>query len=97
MWLKEPSFHAEISNYWLGISSSMLLPKLISVSSFMEKWGRIFFHKFIDKIKKQKEVLNALVNMTDEAGITNYFKEKEHLDELMQQDEAYWQQRANAF
>lgn len=69
MWLKEPSFHDEVSNYWLGIPTTMLLSKQISVSSFMEKWDKNFFHKFRDKIKKQKEVLNALVNRADEVGV----------------------------
>lgn len=49
----------------------------------MAKWGRDFFHKFREKVKKQKELLNALVNRTDEDGINKYFIEKDRLDELM--------------
>lgn len=76
IWLKEPLFHEEVSSYWQGIPTIFLLPKLISVSSFMAKWVRNFFHKFRDKVKKQKEILNALVNRSDEEGIRCYFTEK---------------------
>lgn len=97
IWLKEPSFHEEVSSYWQGIPTIFLLPKLISVSSFMAKWGRNFFHKFRDKVKKQKEILNALVNRSDEEGIRCYFTEKNRLDVLLKDEEFYWQQRAKAF
>lgn len=45
-WLKEANFHSDVSKFWRDLPSSHLLPKLISVSSFMAKWGRNFFHKF---------------------------------------------------
>lgn len=41
-WLKEPNFHKEIKEYWEKLPSTYLLPKLISVSSFMAKLRRIF-------------------------------------------------------
>lgn len=96
VWLQEPSFQDEVSSFWGGLPYTQLLPKLIYVSSFMAKWGRNFFHKFRDKFKKQKEVLNALVNKADDAGIRSYFFEKDRLDEL-KQEETYWQQRAKSF
>lgn len=97
VWLKEPNFHIEVSDFWKGIASSLLLPKLISVSSFMAKWGRNFFHKFRDKVKKQKDILDKLINRNDQIGVGLYFEEKDRLDDLMKQEEVYWQQRAKAF
>lgn len=97
VWLKEPNVSIEVSNFWMGIPSVQLLPKLISIFTFMAKWERNFFHKFRDKIKKQKEVPDALVNISDESGVHRYFEEKNHLDDLMKQEEVYWLQRAKAF
>lgn len=53
-WLKEPSFHSEVEDFWRTIPTAHLLPKLIFISSFMAKWGSSFFHKFRDKVIKQK-------------------------------------------
>ncbi|XP_074348972.1 uncharacterized protein LOC141688070 [Apium graveolens] len=94
VWLKEPSFYDEVSTFLSGIPTIQLLPKLLLVSSFMAKWGRNFFHKFRDKVKKQKEVIDGLINRVDEDGVRSYFIEKYRLDDLMKQEEAYWQQRA---
>lgn len=97
IWLKEKDFHADVSKFWEGLPSTHLLPKLISVSSFMSKWGRQFFHKFREKIKAQKEVINSFMNCTDDAGIKLYFEEKEKLHQLLLQEETYWKQRAKVF
>lgn len=96
-WLKEVGFKDEVSKYWLELPAMHLLPKLLSVSTFMAKWGQNFFHKFRDKIKKQKEVVDSLVNCEDVEGIRNYFKERQSLNDLLYQDEAYWRQRAKFF
>ena len=50
--LKEQTFHEEVSTFWKDLPPTHLLPKLISVSSFMAKWGRNLFHKFREKVKK---------------------------------------------
>lgn len=39
-WLKEPSFHEKVSVFRKGLPTSHLIPKLISVSSFMAKRGK---------------------------------------------------------
>lgn len=52
-WLKEPSFIREVAGYWESIPTSHLLPKLNSVSRYMEKWGRNFFNKFKEKVRQQ--------------------------------------------
>lgn len=96
-WLNEPTFKKEVSDYWLAIPSMHMLPKLLSVFSFMAKWGRNFFHKFRDKVKKQKEVLSALINRIDENGIRQYFAEKSKMDEILFHEELYWRQRAKSF
>lgn len=56
-WLKEESFHDEVSAFWKNISPVQLLSKLSAISVFMEKWGREFFNKFHEKIKRHKEVI----------------------------------------
>ncbi|XP_074346289.1 uncharacterized protein LOC141685065 [Apium graveolens] len=65
-WLHEPNFKEEVSIHWREIPSLHLLPKLLSVTTFMARWGRIFFHKFRDKVKKQKTTLDSLVSRGDE-------------------------------
>lgn len=96
-WLLDPNFKLELTKYWNDILKVHLLPKLLTISSFMAKWGRNFFHKFRDKIKKQKVVLDALVNRSDEAGVKSYFDEKRKLEELLLHEELYWKQRAKTF
>lgn len=66
-----------------------ILPKLISVSSFMARWGRNIFHKFRDKVKRQKEVLSSLVNRTDLEGVKQYFIEQDKLHEMLLHEEIY--------
>lgn len=97
VWLKEPNFHAEVTRHWKSLPVTHLLPKLISISSFMAEWGHKFFHKFRDKVKRQKGVIDDLVNRTDAAGVESYFKEKEKLHDLLLQEEVYWKQRAKVF
>lgn len=48
-------------------------------------------------MKKQKEVLAALIERTDTAGVEQYFTEKSKLRELMLHEETYWKQRAKNF
>lgn len=40
-WLKEPSFIQDVTNHWVSIDPSSLLPKLISVSRYMKNGGGI--------------------------------------------------------
>ncbi|KAL8118773.1 hypothetical protein AgCh_016324 [Apium graveolens] len=96
-WLKEPTFHEEIVVFWRNMPVSHLLPRLESISSFMAKWGRNFFHKFRDKIKEKKDILNNLVNCTDETSVKEYRMEKLSLDKLLEHEEAYWKQRQRHF
>lgn len=74
-----------------------ILPKLISVSSFMARWGRNFFHKFRDKVKKQKEIVASFSDRTDMPGVEQYFIEKEKLNVLLLHEETYWKQRAKNY
>lgn len=78
-------------------SDRFFLPKLISVSSFMARWGRNFFHKFREKIKKHKETLASLVDCTDEVSVQAYMEENSRLNELLLHEEVYWKQRAKMF
>lgn len=79
-WLNEPNFKKEVSEFWCTIPAIHVLPKLLSMSSFMAKWGRNFFHKFRDKLKRQKEVPDTLKNRSDDLGIQQYFAEKNKLE-----------------
>ncbi|XP_074323146.1 uncharacterized protein LOC141660083 [Apium graveolens] len=82
-WINEPNFKKEVAEYWKSIPPMHMLPKLLSVSSFMEKWGRIFFTSLEIKV--------------DDDGIKQYFAEKSKLDEILYHEELYWRQRAKAF
>lgn len=96
-WLKEPSFRSDVMQYWISLPTINILPKLISVSGFMARWGRNFFHKFREKIKHQKEVVAALVDRVDIDGVQQYFSENDKLHELLLHEEIYWRQRAKTF
>lgn len=63
----------------------------------MAKWGRVFFHKFRDKIKNQKNVIEGLKDREDDDGIQQYFEEKEKLNDILCHEELYWKQRAKTF
>lgn len=64
IWLKKLSLIEEGTKVWVNIPSIHLLPKLARVSSFMARWGKTFFHKFRDKIKEQKGILDTLCDLT---------------------------------
>lgn len=96
-WLHEPEFKEEVSTVWREIPRMHLLPKLLSITSFMAKWGRNFFHKFRDKVKKQKAILDDLMNRNDEVGVKCYFEERQKLEDLLLHEELYWKQRAKTF
>lgn len=63
----------------------------------MAKWGMTFFHKFRDKMVKQKTIIDELKNMEDDDGIQLYFDAKEKLNGLLLHEESYWKQRAKIF
>lgn len=94
IWLKEESFSSEISSFWQNLPPTHMLPKLISVSAFMAKWGKVFFNKFREKVVKQKSIIDTLKNREDAEGVRSYFAEKSKLEELLFQEESYWKQRA---
>lgn len=93
-WLKDDSFHEEVSEFWAKIPTMHLLPKLLNVTAFMEKWGKKFFNKFREKVKAQKEVVAGLADRTDEQSVALYLKEKEKLNDILLHEEVYWKQRA---
>lgn len=97
IWLKEPNFVQEVSEIWSSMSVTHLLPKIIQITSFMARWGRSFFHKFREKIRKHKANLERLVDCTDEDSVQEYLSEREKLNTLLLQEEIYWQQRAKLF
>lgn len=97
VWLKEPNFHNEVSDFWRRLPASHILPKLLSISEFMAQWGHKFFHKFRDKVRSQKKVIDDLVNRTDSDGVAKYFEAKNAFNDLLFQEEIYWKQRAKVF
>ncbi|XP_074355732.1 uncharacterized protein LOC141695384 [Apium graveolens] len=96
-WLKEPAFKEEMTSFWKSLPTMSILPKLLSMSSHMAKWGRRFFHKSRDKVRYQKEELSKYLNREDEARIKCYFEEREKLNDLLLNEELYWKQRAKLF
>ncbi|XP_074346587.1 uncharacterized protein LOC141685379 [Apium graveolens] len=96
-WLHECSFKDEVVQYWKEIPKIHLLPKLLFVLTFMARWGRTFFHKFRDKVKKQKGIICSLVDRIDEEGVKRYFEERQKLEDLLMHEELYWKQRIKAF
>lgn len=96
-WLKEKEFHKDVVQFWNKIPVMHLLPKLLEVSVYMAKWGRTFFHKFREKVKHHKAVIEDLKDREDDDGIQLYFDEKEKLHEVLQHEELFWKQRAKAF
>lgn len=79
-----------MSQFWEGLPTVHLLPKLLFVSLFMSKWGRNFFHKFREKIKKQKSIVDELVNCEDDVSVRRYSEERRKPDKLMVHEEEYW-------
>ncbi|XP_074363910.1 uncharacterized protein LOC141704586 [Apium graveolens] len=96
-WMKEEKFHDDVVEFWQSLPAIHLLPKLTTVSDYMAKWGRNFFHKFREKVIKQKEIIDQLKDREDDDGIQLYFNEKEKLSDLLLHEELYWKQRAKTF
>lgn len=88
-WLHEPTFVKEVSNNWGNLPAIHLLPKLLSISTFMERWGRNFFHKFREKIKYQKAIIESLYNRTDAEGVKEFLLENNKLNDLLLHEELY--------
>lgn len=79
-WLKEESFHNEMTNYWKSIFPTHVMSKLIDLSRFTGIWGRNFFKKFRKKIKRQKEVISSFEDCVDKERTKRYFTEINKLD-----------------
>lgn len=97
IWLKEPNFVTEVKEFWKSIPVAHLIPKLAEVSTYMARWGRTFFHKFREKIKVQKSIMESLGNRTDDDSVQGYLEAKEELNNLFYKEEVYWKQRAKLF
>lgn len=87
-WIKEKSFSSDVTKFWKSLNPTHILPKLISVTSFMEKWGRNFFHKFFDRVKKKKEEI-SLYDREDEDSVQKYFVTCSELNNLLIHGELY--------
>lgn len=68
---------------WSDFPSSHLFSKLISVSSFMIRWGNMFLHKFREKVKTQKMIIVRLVDRTDDNSVGKYLVEKNKLNDIL--------------
>ncbi|XP_074336668.1 uncharacterized protein LOC141673834 [Apium graveolens] len=96
-WLKEPSFISDVKNCWENLPMSHLMIKLMSVSRFMEKWGRDFFNKFKEKVRRQKAIIDLLRERTDDHSVREYLKARDKLNDILLHEELYWKQRAKLF
>lgn len=63
----------------------------------MARWGRTFFHKFREKVKHQKAIIERLFDRVDADGVKEYLMEKNKLNDLLLHEELYWKQRAKIF
>lgn len=88
-WLKEPNFIKDVTGHWENIPRMHLLPKLISVSRYMEKSGIEFFNKFKEKVRHQKTILDDLKNMNDDYSVKQYVIERDKLNEIPLHEEIY--------
>lgn len=95
--MKEENFHVNVANYWQNLHTIHVLPKLIFVSKYMATRGITFFHKFRDKVIKQKEVIEQFKDREDDDGIQLYFDGNEKLNDLLLTEELYRKQRAKTF
>lgn len=69
----------------------------MSVSRYMEKWGRNFFNKFKEKIKTQKALIDSLRDKRDDQSVKEYLVARDRLNEILLHEEVYWKQRAKLF
>lgn len=60
----------------------------------MEKWGRNFFHKFKDKIDKQRKEVAKYMDCIDDDSVRQYFIERDRMNDILLQEEIYLKQRA---
>lgn len=67
-----------------------MLPKLMSISKYMEQWGREFFNKFKEKVRAKKIVINDLKDGTDDKVVQQYITERDKLNDLLLHEEIYW-------
>lgn len=59
----------------------------------MARWGRAFFHKFKEKIKKQKIIRERFSDQVNSNSIKQFLEANERLNILFDQEESYWKQR----
>lgn len=87
--LKESSFVKEVIEAWLDLpAAAHLLSKLTKISSYMARWGRTFFHKYLEKVKHQKAIIN-LIDHVDETGVKEYLQAQGNLNELSLHEDLY--------
>lgn len=63
----------------------------------MARWGRTFFHKFRDKIKEQKGLLDTLCDLTDEESVRKFLEAKDALNNLLSQGRYIGNKEQNYF
>lgn len=88
-WLKEASLINEVKKFWYQIPTTNIVPKLMSIFKFMEKWGRDFFNKFREKSRVQNIVMDDLKERTDARGIQQYVVERDKLNEILFHEKIY--------
>ncbi|XP_074324401.1 uncharacterized protein LOC141661315 [Apium graveolens] len=96
-WLKESTFVEEVKQCWENLPASHLVIKLMSVSGYMEKWGRDFFNKFKQKVRNQKALMDSLQDKLDECSVKEFVEARDRLNEILLHEEVYWKQRAKLF
>lgn len=89
IWLKEPGFIAEVFRDLDKYFSNEFVTQIDGGLFFYGEVGRSFFHKFREKIKEQKSILERLNDLTDDISIQTYISAKENLNNLLYQEESF--------
>lgn len=96
-WLLEEDFGRLVRNKWQAAGPDSVINKLFQCSSSMEGWGKDFRRRFARDISASKNKLRQLADAMDPESVALYFETRSRLNQLLEQEEIYWKQRAKAF
>lgn len=104
MWVLHPSFHSEVKKIWLlparNIGLTIIKEKLLRLKQFLRWWNKHVFGNILQKIKileKEVEVVEVCALQTPSLANCNRLKEKQAAFAVcLDQEEAFWRQKASA-
>uniref|UniRef100_A0A803P929 Uncharacterized protein n=1 Tax=Cannabis sativa TaxID=3483 RepID=A0A803P929_CANSA len=98
LWLREPECEAIISNCWkqtTDLTTNTLLQNIAATSSELQSWHHQKFGDLPRKIKSSHSVVQNLQDSydTSPSHFSELHQSKNILENLLAQEEEYWQQR----